>query len=316
MRRVYLESPYAGDVPENVAYARECVADCLRRGESAYASHLFFTQPGILDDAIPEQRALGIQAGLAWAEAADATVVYMDHGVSPGMQLGIDAAEKTGRRVERRWLKRPDFDVRWQDGPTECMFGAEDHEYELSVLQDKICEAAEVTVLAYREEELPYQAHIYMSSGGRSVWAGVMNRPDRPITTYEVNDALIEWRRRRVRPSPMFRVEWWSEPAWHLRRREGGLRRREGGTAGRTEVAAIMRDKRIEVMWHRAKEHAGLGNTLWDVYIFGARYGGAYEGAKWLAWIGDPEWLDDHMGNDIECPNFWDDYRTAPIGRG
>ena len=105
MRRVYLESPYAGDVPANVAYARECVADCLRRGESAYASHLFFTQPGILDDTIPEQRALGIQAGLAWAEVADATVVYMDRGVSPGMQFGIDAAEKAGRPIERRWLR-------------------------------------------------------------------------------------------------------------------------------------------------------------------------------------------------------------------
>jgi len=106
MRRVYLESPYAGDVPANVAYARECVADCLRRGESAYASHLFFTQPGILDDTIPEQRALGIQAGLAWAEAADATVVYIDLGISQGMQLGIDAAEKAGRPVERRYLRR------------------------------------------------------------------------------------------------------------------------------------------------------------------------------------------------------------------
>jgi hypothetical protein len=106
MRRVYLESPYAGDVHANVAYARECVMDCLRRGESAYASHLFFTQPGILDDTIPEQRALGIQAGLAWAEAADATVVYMDLGVSQGMQIGIYAANKAGRPIEWRWLRK------------------------------------------------------------------------------------------------------------------------------------------------------------------------------------------------------------------
>jgi len=105
MRRVYLESPYAGDVAANVAYARECVMDCLRRGEAPFASHLFFTQPGVLMDADPAERALGIQAGLAWAEVADATVVYMDHGVSPGMQLGIDAAEKAGRPIERRWLR-------------------------------------------------------------------------------------------------------------------------------------------------------------------------------------------------------------------
>ncbi len=56
MRLVVIESPYAGDVQANVAYAKRCVADCLRRGESPYASHLFFTQDGILDDLKPEER--------------------------------------------------------------------------------------------------------------------------------------------------------------------------------------------------------------------------------------------------------------------
>jgi hypothetical protein len=105
MRRVYLESPYAGDVAANVAYAIECMHDCLRRGETPFASHIFYAHSGFLDDLDPAERALGIQAGLAWAEVADATVVYMDHGVSPGMQLGIDAAEKAGRPIERRCLR-------------------------------------------------------------------------------------------------------------------------------------------------------------------------------------------------------------------
>ena len=104
MRRVYLESPYAGDPGSNAAYAIDCMIDCLRRGEAPFASHVFYAHSGALDDLVPAERTLGIQAGLAWAEAADATVVYMDYGVSPGMQLGIDAAEKAGRPVERRWL--------------------------------------------------------------------------------------------------------------------------------------------------------------------------------------------------------------------
>lgn len=104
MRRIYLESPYAGDIIQNVDYAIKCIKDCLRRGEAPFASHIFYAWSGALDDLVPDERALGIQAGLAWAEAADATVVYMDLGVSPGMQLGIDAAEKAGRPVERRWL--------------------------------------------------------------------------------------------------------------------------------------------------------------------------------------------------------------------
>jgi hypothetical protein len=102
---VILESPYSGDVDANVAYARRCLHDCLVRGEAPIASHLLFTQPGVLDDTIPEERAAGIAAGLAWVRVADATVVYTDRGVSPGMQHGICAAQRAGRPVEYRKLE-------------------------------------------------------------------------------------------------------------------------------------------------------------------------------------------------------------------
>lgn len=46
MRRVVLESPFAGDVERNVRYAKACIRDCLSRGEAPIASHLLFTQPG------------------------------------------------------------------------------------------------------------------------------------------------------------------------------------------------------------------------------------------------------------------------------
>ena len=104
MRRVILESPYAGDVGANVAYARECVRDSLQRGEAPIASHLLYTQPGILQDGVLEERKWGIDAGLAWGAVADATVVYVDKGTSTGMQYGIDRAEKEGRTVEYRTL--------------------------------------------------------------------------------------------------------------------------------------------------------------------------------------------------------------------
>ncbi len=104
MRLVIIESPYAGDVERNLAYAKAAVRDCLARGEAPYASHLFFTQPGILDDDKPAERTLGIEAGLAWGAAADATVVYQDLGFSSGMRLGIARAEEQGRPVEYRSL--------------------------------------------------------------------------------------------------------------------------------------------------------------------------------------------------------------------
>lgn len=105
MRLVILESPFAGDVEANIAYAKACVHDCLLRGESPYASHLFFTQPGILDDNDPAERTLGINAGLAWGDKADATVVYTDRGMSSGMRYGIERAEKAGRPIEYRTLE-------------------------------------------------------------------------------------------------------------------------------------------------------------------------------------------------------------------
>lgn len=105
MRLVILESPYAGDVEANVAYARACMADCLRRGEAPLASHLLYTQPGVLDDDQPEERALGIAAGLAWGRCADATVVYVDRGISTGMAEGMRRADAEGRPVEQRSLK-------------------------------------------------------------------------------------------------------------------------------------------------------------------------------------------------------------------
>jgi hypothetical protein len=104
MKRVVIESPFAGDVERNVSYARAAMRDCLLRGETPYASHLLYTQVGVLDDNIPEERELGIKAGFEWRQAAEKTVVYTDYGISRGMSYGIDDAEKRGCLVEYRTL--------------------------------------------------------------------------------------------------------------------------------------------------------------------------------------------------------------------
>lgn len=105
MRLVILESPYAGDIETNVEYARACVRDSLSRGEAPLASHLLYTQRGILRDEDPGERRWGIEAGLAWGKVAEATVVYEDRGISPGMEYGIALARDAGRPVEYRKLK-------------------------------------------------------------------------------------------------------------------------------------------------------------------------------------------------------------------
>lgn len=77
------------------------------RGEAPIASHLLFTQPGILDDADPMERTMGINAGLAWGGVADATVVYLDRGVSNGMRYGVDNAKRAQRPIEYRSVRPP-----------------------------------------------------------------------------------------------------------------------------------------------------------------------------------------------------------------
>jgi hypothetical protein len=104
MRLVILESPYAGRVELNITYARAAMRDCLKRGEAPFASHLLYTQDDILNDLDPTERTLGIEAGLAWGVKAEATVVYIDLGISSGMQKGIERAMQEGRPVEKRRL--------------------------------------------------------------------------------------------------------------------------------------------------------------------------------------------------------------------
>lgn len=101
---VVIESPYAGDVDRNVRYARACMKDSLERGECPLASHLLYTQEGVLDDRVPEERKLGIEAGFAWGERSDFTAVYLDLGVTNGMNEGIERARRSGRRVEMRMI--------------------------------------------------------------------------------------------------------------------------------------------------------------------------------------------------------------------
>lgn len=102
MKLVIIESPYAGDIQKNVEYARAAIKDSLNRDEAPIASHLLYTQPGILDDGKAEERAKGIAAGHAWMSSADKVAFYVDHGISPGMLQAVEKAKRLGIAVEYR----------------------------------------------------------------------------------------------------------------------------------------------------------------------------------------------------------------------
>ena len=104
LKRVIVETPYKAKtkigLKRNLEFAQSCAHDCLvNHQESPFLSHLLYTQAGILDDNIPEERQLGIDAGLAWGEMAEATIVYLDRGVSTGMYYGAKNAQEKHRPV-------------------------------------------------------------------------------------------------------------------------------------------------------------------------------------------------------------------------
>jgi hypothetical protein len=97
---VLVESPYAGDVERNLRYARACMRDAFMRGYYPFASHLLYTQLGILDDTIEAERELGIKAGLAWGRHATRSLIYTDLGTSRGMREGVANAAAFNRAID------------------------------------------------------------------------------------------------------------------------------------------------------------------------------------------------------------------------
>lgn len=107
MKRVVVESPFAGDIETNITYGRFAMHDCLvNYNESPYASHLLYTQKYVLRDEIPEDRKLGIEAGFFWRDVAEKTVFYIDLGVTSGMELGISDCKEKGKPYEVRNLPK------------------------------------------------------------------------------------------------------------------------------------------------------------------------------------------------------------------
>jgi hypothetical protein len=100
-----IESPFAGDVEENIKYARACLRHSLLRGEYPFASHLLYTQEGVLNDSIMHERRLGILTGHGFYYKATICAVYTDRGISKGMKAGISFAKVLGVKIEYRSLE-------------------------------------------------------------------------------------------------------------------------------------------------------------------------------------------------------------------
>lgn len=102
MRKVIIESPYAGDTYGNTQYLKRCLRDSIDRGEAPIASHLIY--PFVLREDLKDQRNLGIQLGFEWWSAADRICFYIDKGYSSGMLAAQERATRLGIPWEEREL--------------------------------------------------------------------------------------------------------------------------------------------------------------------------------------------------------------------
>ena len=109
----------AAGLLRNVTYARLAMRDALLRGYAPYASHLILPQPLILDDDVPAERALGIDAGLAWGAMAEVTLAYVDLGVSGSMRYGLENAARAERPVFK--LRLAGWESALSESPAETL---------------------------------------------------------------------------------------------------------------------------------------------------------------------------------------------------
>lgn len=92
MKRVFICSPYAGDVQNHVAIAEHLCWEAVARGFAPFAPHLFYTQ--FLDDINAEEREAGLRCGLAFLEMCDEVWAYTRNGISKGMRRELRHAKK------------------------------------------------------------------------------------------------------------------------------------------------------------------------------------------------------------------------------
>jgi hypothetical protein len=94
-KKVYVASPYAGDVETNVRKAIRYCRKVIDAGYMPVANHLMY--PAMLDDNNPVERDLGLMFGLALLSLCDEVWVFGP--ASPGMQQEINEAKRLNKKI-------------------------------------------------------------------------------------------------------------------------------------------------------------------------------------------------------------------------
>lgn len=93
-KRVFICSPFRGEIEDNVKRAKECCRSAIFADVVPIAPHIYFTQ--FLDDTACEERELGIACGLELLDLCDEVWVYNENGITEGMREEIEYAKQKG----------------------------------------------------------------------------------------------------------------------------------------------------------------------------------------------------------------------------
>lgn len=93
---VYIYSPYAGDIEENVRNARSYSRYAVQQGYLPITPHLLY--PQFLDDSLQHERDLGMFFGIVLMSKCSEVWVFGER-ISSGMQIEIDRARFKGYKI-------------------------------------------------------------------------------------------------------------------------------------------------------------------------------------------------------------------------
>lgn len=93
---VYICSPYAGDIEENVRNARPYSRFAVQLGYLPITPHLLY--PQFLDDSLQHERDLGMFFGIVLMSKCSEVWVFGER-ISAGMQIEIDRAKFKGYKI-------------------------------------------------------------------------------------------------------------------------------------------------------------------------------------------------------------------------
>lgn len=95
MKKVYICSPYRAQSNDklirNIEYAKSITRQAIKAGLAPIAPHLYM--PLCLDEDKPEERELGLKAGIELLKTCSFVIVGIRYGISEGMSWEIAAAD-------------------------------------------------------------------------------------------------------------------------------------------------------------------------------------------------------------------------------